>query len=119
MGHEEESENLFSYGTLQEEAVQLGNFGRRLAGEPDMLAGYIVTMIPIQDQNLLVTAGETHYRNIKFTGISSDTVGGTVFRVTQKELHLADAYEITADYVRVLVQLMSGMNAWVYLNSRQ
>jgi hypothetical protein len=26
---------LFSYGTLQDKAVQLANFGRELAGSPD------------------------------------------------------------------------------------
>jgi len=30
---------LFSYGTLQEERVQLSTFGRRLSGEPDALPG--------------------------------------------------------------------------------
>ena len=115
MGLEEkETENLFSYGTLQTEAVQLATFGRRLEGKTDILAGYSLTMIQVQDQSFVAMSGATH-RNIQFTGSESDLVEGTVFTVTQKELEQADAYE-PADYKRALVQLRSGMKAWVYLN---
>jgi hypothetical protein len=31
---------LFSYGTLQEEKVQLSTFGRRLGGQRDELLGF-------------------------------------------------------------------------------
>ena len=116
---EKETENLFSYGTLQIEEVQLATFGRRLEGKPDILVGYSLTMIRIQDQNFAAISGATHHRNIQFTGLASDLVEGTVFTVTKKELEQADVYEEVADYKRVLVQLKSGMNAWVYLNIRQ
>jgi hypothetical protein len=115
---EKESESLFSYGTLQTEAVQLATFGRRLEGKPDVLVGYSLTMIQIEDQNFVSLSGATHHRNIQFTGIASDFVEGMVFTVTTKELEKADAYE-PADYKRILVQLRSGRNAWVYLNIRQ
>jgi gamma-glutamylcyclotransferase (GGCT)/AIG2-like uncharacterized protein YtfP len=115
---EKETENLFSYGTLQKEAVQLATFGRRLEGKPDILVGYSLTMIRLQDQNFVATSGAAHHRIIQFTGIESDLVEGTVFRVTRKELEQADAYE-PADYKRVLTQLRSGMKAWVYVNIRQ
>jgi hypothetical protein len=112
-------ENLFSYGTLQEEAVQLATFARRWEGRTDILAGFVVMMIPIKDQNLAAVSENTHYLNIQFTGIESDLVAGTVFRVTGKELEQADAYEATANYERVLVQLRSGVSAWVYLNTHE
>jgi hypothetical protein len=115
---EKETENLFSYGTLQTETVQLATFGRRLEGKPDILVGYSPTMIQIEDQNFVAISGSAHHRNLQFTGISSDLVEGTVFTVTRKELEQADAYEPT-DYKRVLVQLRSGMNAWVYVNISQ
>lgn len=35
-------ENLFSYGTLQKEKVQLETFGRKLDGNKDTLIGYEV-----------------------------------------------------------------------------
>ena len=34
------SEELFTYGTLQLEEVQLATFGRVLEGRPDALVGY-------------------------------------------------------------------------------
>ena len=115
---EKETESLFSYGTLQTEAVQLATFGRRLEGKPDMLVGHSLTTIQIQDQNFVATSGTAYHRNLQFTGIASDLVEGTVFAVTKKELEQADAYEPTG-YKRVLVQLRSGMKAWVYVNTHQ
>ena len=73
------TDNLFSYGTLQSEAVQLATLGRRLEGKADRLIGYRVTLIPtgtpISDHELLTSNRGTHHRNIQFTGITSD-VGG-------------------------------------------
>jgi hypothetical protein len=111
------TENLFSYGTLQSEAVQLATFGRRLEGKPDCLIGYRVTLIPINNHNLMATTGGTHHRNVEFTGIATDVVEGSVFPVTKNELEQADAYERIANYKRVLVQLASGASAWVYLSA--
>ena len=109
------TENLFSYGTLRQEAVQLATFGRRLAGQPDTLVGYVLKMIQIQDADF---AAKTcaHHRNLEFTGIASDFVEGIVFALTQKELEQADTYEPT-DYQRVRVELKSGVEAWVYLQT--
>jgi len=111
-----EPANLFSYGTLPLEAVQLANFGRQLEGRPDMLMGYIVTMLPITDPEVAAMSGATHHRNIQFTGVASDAVEGTVFKVTSSEIEQADAYEAVADYKRVRVELKSGVEAWVYLH---
>ena len=38
---------------------------------------------------------------------------GMVFDLTETELHKADEYEVD-DYVRVKIQLTSGIEAWVY-----
>ena len=113
-----ETENLFSYGTLRTESVQLDTFGRRLEGKPDSLVGYRLTMIQIEDQDFVVLSGRADHRNLQFTGITSDLVEGTVFRVTKKELEQADAYE-PAGYERVPVELRSGTKAWVYMNITQ
>ena len=114
----DETENLFSYGTLQSETVQLATFGRRLEGLPDQLIGYRITMIPISNHKLMATSGATHHRNIQSTGSSSDIVEGSVFLVTRNEIKHADAYERIAAYKRVLVQLASGKTAWVYLSAQ-
>ncbi|HEY0347279.1 MAG TPA: GNAT family N-acetyltransferase [Pyrinomonadaceae bacterium] len=111
------TENLFSYGTLQSEEVQLATFGRRLEGKADRLIGYRINMIPISHHQLMATTGEPHHRNIQSTGAASDVVEGTVFTVKTRELEQADEYESTADYERVLVRLESQTNAWVYLHS--
>ena len=42
-------EQLFTYGTLQLEEVQLETFGRRLEGRPDDLIGYRLVKITIED----------------------------------------------------------------------
>jgi len=110
----QETEKLFAYGTLQTEAVQLSTFGRRLDGTEDVLVGYRLRIIRIDDQEFVAASGIADHRNLEFTGNPSDSVQGTVFKVTQSELEQSDAYE-PAGYKRVLVQLRSGLEAWVYL----
>jgi gamma-glutamylcyclotransferase (GGCT)/AIG2-like uncharacterized protein YtfP len=110
-----ETENLFSYGTLQKAEVQLATFGRTLEGEADTLIGYVLMLIQIQDEDFARKNG-AQQRNLHFTGINSDTVEGTVLRVTKNELELADSYE-PAEYQRILVKLSSGLDAWVYLSN--
>jgi hypothetical protein len=105
---------LFAYGTLRTEAVQLSLFGRRLAGTEDALPGYRLVMVRIDDEEFVASSGTADHRNLEFTGDSADAVEGTAFRVTQSELEQSDAYE-PAGYKRVLVQLRSGLKAWVYL----
>lgn len=108
------SELLFAYGTLRSEAVQLSTFRRRLDGTEDALVGYRLTITRIDDQEFVAASGTAEHRNLKFTGDSADSVEGTVFKVSRSELEQADAYE-PDDYKRVLVQLRSGVKAWVYL----
>ena len=114
MSPKEELEHLFSYGTLQTEAVQFATFNRRLVGDPDTLLGYRQTRLEIQDTSGVVASDAKYHLNVEFTGRDSDFVVGTMFRVTMKELEQADIYEIAADYKRVSVQLKSGTRAWVY-----
>jgi Gamma-glutamyl cyclotransferase, AIG2-like len=111
--NEKDSELLFSYGTLQQEAVQLATFGRKLNGSADALGGYRLSIIRIDDAEFVASSGSADQRNLDFTGDAEDVVEGTVFTVTQAELEQADAYE-PARYARHLVQLRSGLNAWVY-----
>jgi len=113
---EQQTEYLFSYGTLQSEAVQLSTFGRKLEGRPDALPSYSLVMIEIEDQDFVVASGTAHHRNLRFTGHRSDIVEGTVLSLTAAELRLSDSYEPTG-YERIPVQLRSGSTAWVYINS--
>ena len=111
----EATEKLFTYGTLRTEEVQLATFGRKLAGHADALPRYRLKMIEIKDQEFVAKSGTAIHRNLQFTGDPSDFVEGAVYSVTLNELEAADAYEPDG-YKRVLVQLKSGANAWVYVN---
>ena len=109
------TENLFTYGTLQTEEVQLETFGRRLEGHADDLPQYTLRTIEIKDQEFVAKSGTAIHRNLQFTGAASDFVEGTVYSVTREELEQADAYE-PEGYKRLLVELKSGAKAWVYVN---
>ncbi len=113
---EKETEILFSYGTLQDEAVQLATFGRRLNGRPDALTGYRLEMVQIKDQGFVALSGSEYQRTLLFTGIDSDVVGGAILMLTKAELAQADAYE-PAGYERIVVRLKSGISAWVYVHT--
>ena len=107
---------LFSYGTLQDRAVQLANFGRELLGRADSLPGYKQQMVEITDPAVLATSGKTHHPIVQASGNRADEIAGTVFHITAEELAAADEYEV-ADYKRVSVLLKSGVDAWVYVQA--
>ena len=104
---------LFSYGTLQQEAVQLSTFGRRLRGEPDELVGFEQAVLRIEDPQFVATSGKADHAIVRFTGRDESRVTGTVLEITEQELARADAYE-PAGYERVSATLASGRQAWVY-----
>jgi acyl-CoA thioesterase len=94
---------LFSYGTLQQEAIQRSTFGRALDGAPDELAWF-------ESQAL------GPHRNAAYTGKSESRVTGTALDVTPEELAKADEYERSTNYVRISVRLASGKDAWMYVS---
>ena len=108
---------VFSYGTLQEENVQLSTFGRLLEGQRDELLGFEQSLVRIEDQQFAATSGKTHYANVTFNGRNDSRVSGTVFEVTDAELAAADQYEQLAVYKRVAAMLASGKHAWVYVDA--
>ena len=108
---------LFSYGTLQLEAVQIATFGRRLAGTSDVLRGFELVSLRIEDQTVIAISGKADHTMARFTGRASDVVSGMVFAVTPDELQNADTYEVAA-VKRVAVVLQSGVRAWAYVDAR-
>jgi hypothetical protein len=80
---------LFSYGTLQQQGVQLSTFGRPLDGQKDELVGFEATRVPIVDPQAAAASGTTHHANVMFTGRHDSRVGGTVFEITDEELAAA------------------------------
>jgi gamma-glutamylcyclotransferase (GGCT)/AIG2-like uncharacterized protein YtfP len=108
---------LFSYGTLQQEEVQLATFGRKLEGEKDLLIGYEPSLVKIADPELASRLKKLHHDNVKKTDDEWSNVQGTVFEVTDEELAKADAFEAQFDYKRVTLPLASGNEAWVYVHN--
>ena len=109
---------VFSYGTLQQEQVQLSTFGRLLHGERDELPGFERSRVRIEDPQVVAASGQTHYTNVTFNGNNDSRVSGTVFEITDAELAAADRYERLAAYQRIPVMLASGKRAWVYVDTR-
>jgi hypothetical protein len=104
--------HLFSYGTLQQHAVQLSTFGRLLYGHPDVLVGFERGVFRV-DPEFAAKSGKSDHAIVRFTGKDDSRVDGMVFEVTEHELAQADAYE-PAGYARMATTLASGKSAWVY-----
>jgi hypothetical protein len=107
---------LFSYGTLQTEAVQISTFGRLLQGQPDEIIGFEKSLLRVEDPQFVATSGKTHHAIVKFNGRNDCRVHGTVFEVSEIELVRADQYE-PAGYKRIIALLASGKQAWVYADA--
>lgn len=111
------SEWLFSYGTLQQEAVQLANFGRKLQGRPDAVTGYRLSTVKITDPEVVAESGLEVHKILVPGDDPTELVRSVVFAITPQELRAADEYETDA-YKRVSVKLQSGMDAWVYVSAK-
>ena len=107
-------ENLFSYGTLQRDEVQVKLFGRLLSGSKDILKGYEVLRIEIKDEAFLAKGEDKFQQTLVFTGNEDDFVEGIVFVISGEELFLSDKYE-PDNYKRTEITLQSGRQAWVYV----
>jgi acyl-CoA thioesterase FadM/gamma-glutamylcyclotransferase (GGCT)/AIG2-like uncharacterized protein YtfP len=110
------TEWLFSYGTLQDEAVQRANFGRMLSGRRDTLSGYALSTVVIRDAGVVATSGKSVHAIIEPSSRAEDCVEGTIYQITARELAAADQYEV-AEYKRVAVTMKSGVKAWAYVRA--
>ena len=108
---------LFSYGTLQQEEVQVSTFGRKLEGEKDLLIGYEPSLVKIPDAELARRLQKLYDDNVRKTDDEWSNVQGTVFEVTEDELAKSDALEGQLNYRRIIVPLASGNEAWVYVHN--
>jgi hypothetical protein len=98
---------VFSYGSLQQPAVQGATFGRQLDGRPDALPGFVLETLQRGNKTLA---------NVR-RGAASDRVEGVALTVTDLELVTADAYELADAYTRIPAVLASGLEAWVYVDA--
>lgn len=98
-------ELLFVYGSLQDQQVQLEIIGRLVKGTPDVLLGYGISTITIENcvYPILVP-------------MPGGIVEGEILRVSKDELHDIDIYEAD-EYRRVKVKLQSGTEVWVYTSA--
>lgn len=107
---------LFSYGTLQQDDIQLATYGRRLVGHRDELVGFAPALVKIEDPELAARLGKTHHNDVTRTTDQDSRVAGMVFEVTDEELARTDDYEAEFFYDRVMAGLASGKQAWVYVH---
>ena len=108
------NENLFSYGTLQKEEVQIELFGRFLNGVKDVLRGYKSVSIEITDEAFLAKGEDKIQTTLVPTNNENDIIEGMVFEISKEEILLSDKYEPTG-YKRVEVKLDSRKAAWIYV----
>ena len=106
---------IFSYGTLRQPEVQIGVFGRRLAGEPDVLCGYVTRLQRVTDPTVIAMSGAAEHPMLVATGRSADQVEGIALAVNDKDLTLVDRYEAASRYRRMEITLRSGREAFVYV----
>ncbi|WP_410877745.1 gamma-glutamylcyclotransferase family protein [Myroides sp. DW712] len=105
---------LFSYGTLQQENVQLETFGRILQGEKDVLLGYKVDYIEIFDAEVLRKSGQQFHPILSPSEDPNDRVEGVLLALTDDELKEADAYEVDS-YTRIKTSFLSGKEGFIYI----
>lgn len=106
--------NLFSYGTLQKEQVQIETFGRILYGQKDVLTGYRLEMLEITDPEVLRKSNQKYHPILVFSGNPEDRVEGILFEVTDEEILQADEYEVD-DYKRIEAVFRSGKSGFIYV----
>lgn len=94
---------VFTYGTLQDEEIQLGVFSRLLSGTQDTLSKYKIATQKVANQ----------YPTLEHTKNEQDKITGKIYTLSPEELKKADAYEGAA-YERIEITLVSGKKAWVY-----
>jgi len=107
------NEILFTYDTLRIPEVQLDTFGRVMHGDDDVLPGYTVDYVDIEDPHA-VTSGQASRPIVRHTGNPLDKVVGAAVRITEDELDAADEYKVE-QFHRERVRLASGVDAWVYV----
>lgn len=100
-------EYLFSYGTLQEESIQIEIFGRKIPFENDELPGYIISSKKAYGR----------YPLLEKAIDDNECVSGICLHVTETDLLEADLYE-GEEYERIKTSLKSGKKAWVYVGKQ-
>lgn len=92
----------------------MATYGRTLDGSPDVLAGFQLEPVTIDDPDVVRVSGKAVHSIARETGDPADRIAGLVFELSEAELASTDAYE-GGRYARVEVPLESGTKAFVYV----
>ena len=107
-------EYLFSYGTLQEERIQLKLYGRLLKGENDTLPGYTIHLVENKNYDEESGFDEKFHRLAVKSNNDEEGITGTLFELSGEEIIRTDEYEPDG-YKRISATLLSGKTCWVYV----
>jgi Gamma-glutamyl cyclotransferase, AIG2-like len=86
----DQTERLFSYGTLRQPEVQRSTFGRELEGRPDAIVGYQLDFVTITDPHVIATSGSDRHPILKPSADPDAAVEGMVFAISAADLAAAD-----------------------------
>ncbi|MDO3694720.1 gamma-glutamylcyclotransferase family protein [Wenyingzhuangia sp. chi5] len=98
---------LFTYGTLQDESVQLALFNKTLKGSIDSIIGF---------EKQEITLDGVIYPILVKNNKSTKVIKGTCYDLSDQEILICDEYEGN-EYKRIVIELCSGIEAWVYISS--
>ena len=104
---------VFSYGTLRQTNVQHALYGRTVSTIPDVLLAWRLDWLVITDPDVIRASGSDRHPILR-RGTNEDAVEGAYLELNDAELQATDRYEV-ADYVRRVVVLASGVEAFVYV----
>ena len=108
---------VFSYGTLRQSDVQQALYGRAVPTIPDVLPMWRLDWVVITDADVIRTSGIDRHPIVHRGGVD-DAVEGAYLELNDEELAATDRYEV-ADYVRRVVVLASGVEAFVYVAAHE
>ena len=100
-------EKLFTYGTLQYPEIQEKLLRRTLIGVSDTLLDYELKIGVVEIDGEKFDAA---------TDKPGERINGVVYELSKDELHKIDQYE-GKSYKRIKVNLLSGVESWVYIQS--
>ena len=101
---------LFSYGTLQDEEIQMELYGTVLLGIEDAIKGFVLKSITLTDQ----FGNKKDYLIGDYSGRKDDIVKGIVYSISEGQLALTDFYE-GPSYKRISVVSENGRECWLYV----
>lgn len=96
---------LFAYGTLCDPEIRSELFGEDVLTHPGGLHGFGISPLRVYGS----------YPTIAPSEVPGAVVNGTVLRLTETQLGIADAYEGEA-YHRIAVTLISGERCQAYIS---